>query len=566
MSSIPVNYITKVNKDISVNQVGYGPMLNKLAISKAQIEGAFYVVNEDNNNVVLESFASEAIFDTTNKINVYHLDFSNVKEEGRYYIQTNIGRSYSFDVKNDYLREVHNAMIKALYYQRCGCALEEVHAGVYKHGVCHNIPAYLFTDPSVRVEDITGGWHDAGDYGRYITPANQTVFNMMYAYELFSDGTSDNLNIPETGNGTPDILNECKYELDWMLKMQADCGGVYHKVATVNFAGNDMPDTDPFDTEVLAPISMTATAGFSAAMACAARVYKKLNTEFSGKCLAASRKAFDYAITNYKDAKPFENPKGMNSGGYGDDCWLDEIYWAAAELFRTTGEKVYEGHVEDFFKEKFSKTSFGAYHQGGHGSLAYCLCENAKPELREKVLAEIVSAADRYLKIANENGYKIALNGGNETEENEYYWGSNAVLTNNLANIISSAVLTKTNKYDQVIRDSISYILGRNYLSQSYVTGFGSNKPKNPHHRPSMFDGVEEAVPGFVIGGPNDRKWQRPQEVKGVKQSEGIDWDNMPPAGCFIDWEWNWTTNEVTIYWNSSCFYVTAYLRTIDEN
>jgi endoglucanase len=75
-----------------------------------------------------------------------------------------------------------------------------------------------------------------------------------------------------------------------------------------------------------------------------------------------------------------------------------------------------------------------------------------------------------------------------------------------------------------------------------------------------MFDGVDECVPGLVAGGPNDRQWQRPSLIQGVRQTEGIDWDNMPAAGCFVDWEWNWTTNEVTIYWNSSCFYVTSYL------
>ena len=127
-------------------------------------------------------------------------------------------------------------------------------------------------------------------------------------------------------------------------------------------------------------------------------------------------------------------------------------------------------------------------------------------------------------------------------------------------NMISAAYLTKSDKYDNAIKDSISYIFGRNYISQCYVTGFGTKSTKNPHHRPSMFDGVSEPVPGFVAGGPNDRKWQRHSLIEGVKQSEGIDWDNMPPAGCYIDWEWNWTTNEITIYWNSSCFYVTAYL------
>ena len=126
--------------------------------------------------------------------------------------------------------------------------------------------------------------------------------------------------------------------------------------------------------------------------------------------------------------------------------------------------------------------------------------------------------------------------------------------------MISAAYLTKSDKYDQAIKDSIDYMFGRNYISKCYVTGFGTDSVMNPHHRPSIFDDIKEPIPGFVAGGPNDRKWERPKKIDGVKQSEGIDWANMPPAGCYIDWEWNWTTNEITIYWNSSCFYVTGYL------
>ena len=344
--------------------------------------------------------------------------------------------------------------------------------------------------------------------------------------------------------------------------MQNEEGGVYHKVTTDTFAANDMPDvdTEKWEIQAVSPVMIPATAGFAAAMAIAARVYKPFYPDYAEKCLNASKKAFDYAYANYKDAKEFQNVPPCNTGGYGDGCCLDEVYWAAAELFRTTGDKSYEEKFREFFGMKFSKIAFGAYNQGGHGSFAYCLCENADEELKAKVFEEIVKGAEKALEVYNRNPYLLCLHDGVNRHENDYYWGSNAVLTNCLANMISAAYLAKTDKYDSAIKDSISYIFGRNYISKCYVTGFGTNTVENPHHRPSMFDDVEKAIPGLVAGGPNDRKWQRPTTINGVKQSEGIDWDNMPPAGCYIDWEWNWTTNEVTIYWNSSCFYVTGYL------
>lgn len=560
---IPEEFKKEVNLSIAVNQIAYGTNAKKIAVCKDGIKGHFYLCKAENGEAVFEGESSGLKFDSTNSIYVTHLDFSDFKENGRYYLATADGISFEFDICEKPYKDVTNAMIKALYFQRCGMDLEEKYAGPYTHKACHNLPAYLLTNPEVKFDDVSGGWHDAGDFGKYITPANQTVFNMMYAYELFGESVSDNLNIPESGNGVPDILNEAKYELDWMLKMQdKESGGVYHKVSTEQFAANDMPDTDSekWKIQAMSPIMVPATAGFAAAMAIASRVYKPFYPEFAETCLAASRKAFDYAMANYKDAKPFENVAPCCTGSYGDYCCLDECYWAAAELFRTTGEKIYEEKFAEFFEMDFSKTNFGAYHQGGHGSFAYCLAENADPELKAKVLKEIIDGAEEALVIYDRNAYLLCLHDGVNKHENEYYWGSNAVLTNKLANMISAAYLTKSDKYDQAIKDSIDYIFGRNYISKCYVTGFGTNSVKNPHHRPSMFDGIEEPIPGLVAGGPNDRKWQRPVAVDGVKQSQGIDWENMPPAGCYIDWEWNWTTNEITIYWNSSCFYVTAYL------
>lgn len=558
--TVPADYSKELKTEIAVDQVTYKVGGNKMAVLRDFSGGVCYVVDAKTNEAVFSGEATGPIFDPANKIEVYHFDFTPVNECGEYYIAASYGISYNFSVSVSPYRELTNAMVKALYFQRCGMALEEKYAGEYAHPECHNFPAYLLDDPDTVIEDVSGGWHDAGDYGKYITPANQTVFNMMYAYELFGDAVGDQLNIPESGNGLPDILNECKYELDWMLKMQAENGGVYHKVSTEQFAGNQLPHEDIVELQCISPITITATGGFAAAMAAAYRNYKKFYPEWSDKCLDAAKRALDYALANYKDHKEFKNVPPCVTGGYGDLCCLDEIYWGAAELFRATGDKKYEDIFREFHSMKFSKTAFGAYHQGGHGSLCYLLCDNADPELYSKVKAEVIAGADKSLEIYENDGYNVCLAPPTETEEGDYYWGSNAALTNSLANMVTVAVVDKTDKYDEAIADSISYLMGRNYISKCYVTGFGSNPVMNPHHRPSMFDGVDDPVPGLIAGGPNDRKWQRPTCVKGVKQSEGIDWDAMPPAGCYIDWEWNWTANEITIYWNSSCFYITGYL------
>lgn len=542
---LPSNYPTEIIKDIAVNQIAYGIDDDKVAVIK-EFGGKMYLVDEKTGKAVFEADAKGPIFDNTNEINVYHFDFSSVKEKGEYYVATEKGRSYGFEINAKPIHDVSYALLKMLYYQRCSCGLDEKYAGKYAHGKCHNVSAFLCTDSRLIVDDIRGGWHDAGDYGRYITPANQCIFNLLYAYEISPNGINEDVNIPETGSGMPDVLSEALHEIKWMLKMQSPEGGVYHKVCTKQFAGNTLPqdDFDENNPMVISQQSIQATAGFAASMSAASRAYRPFDEAFADKCLDAAKRAYAFAVANQnKIMTEFKTIAPGGGGVYGDTCAYDELYWASAELFRTTGDKSYEEKFMQFFEQKFSKTAYGAYHQGGHGSLAYCLCDNAEPEFKQKVLDIIVEAADKLLKISENDGYMVALG------KDDYYWGSNAALFNGLSNMVAAAYLTKTDKYDKCMKNSCAYLFGRNIISQCYVTGFGKNPSKRPHHRPSMFDNIDEPVPGMVIGGPNDRPGQRPENSEGV-----------PSAACYIDWEWNWTTNEVAIYWNTATLFVTSYL------
>lgn len=542
---VPEQYPSDILQDIAVNQIAYGVNDKKIAVV-LEFGGEMYLVNADSNEAVFKAEAKGPIFDNTNKVNVYHFDFSSVTDEGNYYIASEKGRSYTFAISKKPIHDVSYAILRMLYFQRCSCGLDEKYAGKYKHGKCHNVAAIYCLDERLTVRDICGGWHDAGDYGRYITPANQCIHNLMYAHELFGSGVDDDFNIPETGSELPDILSEAKHEIKWMLKMQTPQGGVYHKVCTTRFAGNDMPENDFAEDNpmVLSQISLQATAGFAAAMAAAYRAYKPYDGQFADTLLAAAKRAYDFAIKNENNIMvEFKTIAPGGGGTYGDLCCYDEYYWASAELFRSTGDKKYEEKFKHYYELDFPKTACGAYHQGGYGSIAYCLCDNADEQLKAEILKIITDRADELVKISQNDGYLVSLT------DFDYYWGSNAALFNSLAIMVAAAILNKTDKYDDCLKDNCAYLFGRNIISQSYVTGFGSKRPMHPHHRPSMFDGVEDPVPGMVIGGPNDRPGQRPDNSEG-----------KPSAACYIDWEWNWTTNEVTIYWNTAALFITGYL------
>ena len=151
---IPDNFIKEVNVDIAVNQIAYGINDEKKAVCKNDITGQFFVVNAQTDEAVFEGKISGKKFDATNAIYVTHADFSSVKEEGKYYIATEKGVSYTFEISKNPYEDVTKAMIKALYFQRCGMDLEEKHAGPYTHKACYNLPADLITDPSFNVEDV----------------------------------------------------------------------------------------------------------------------------------------------------------------------------------------------------------------------------------------------------------------------------------------------------------------------------------------------------------------------------------------------------------------------------
>ena len=207
------------------SQVGYNAKQRKVAV--VMMPGS-YQIKDEQGKIVTSVGTREAIHDPLSRESLYKLDFSKVTKPGTYQlVHPFMGECGSFAVGEDVYREAHNAMIKALYFQRCGCALEEKYAGVYKHEACHLDKVQVWSDRSIEFE-ATGGWHDAGDYGRYITPAAVTIGHLLYAFLKYPAAFTDELNIPESGNGVPDLLNECRYELEWMLKMQREDGSVYH--------------------------------------------------------------------------------------------------------------------------------------------------------------------------------------------------------------------------------------------------------------------------------------------------------------------------------------------------
>lgn len=533
------------------NQVGYLPQSRKTAV--LTVGEHFKIIQaepgQDDGQVIMEGVARDAGVDAASGDHVHVADFSRITQEGTYYVQNESGeRSHCFRIGQDVYRALQKDMTKALYYQRCGCELQEAYAGVYKHPVCHAHKAVLWTDHSVEKE-VSGGWHDAGDYGRYISPAAVAVGHLLYAYLLFPDSFKDSLNIPESGNGVPDALNECRYELEWMLKMQDEEGGAYHKLTSERHADFIMPEED--DAQFyLFPVSSMATADYAASMALASRVYRAYDGDFADRLQEAAVRAYGW-LERYLEYVGFRNPESCNTGEYDDVCDLDERLWAAAEMLVTTGEQKYQEQVDRLLKENLTKTDFGWTDVSGFAALAILTDEShrASTESVEDLRGAVLAEADRLVAVAEQSGYGVAM------EPEDYVWGSNMVVLNRGMLLVLAALVMeqedRKNAYEQTALAQLDYLLGMNAVDYSYVTGYGDRAFRNPHNRPTECDGIELPMPGWVSGGP----FKTPCDEVGREHIP----EGTPPMKCYLDHAACYSLNEITIYWNTPAVFLVAY-------
>jgi len=539
-------------RSVSLDQVGYKPQSAKYVFVSSAAD-SFRVLDASTNSVrFLGSLILWRASDPATGKTVRRGDFTALQQSGEYLVVTSAGDSSErFSISDTVYNQAYRKALKGFYFQRCGMSLAQQHAGAYQHPPCHTQDGYLHssTDSSgFRV--ATGGWHDAGDYGKYVVNAGISVGTLLMAYEYFpSKFDKDDLNIPESGNGIPDILDEVRYELEWLLKMQRLDGGVYHKLTREQFEGFVMPQIDNA-TRYLYQVSSTATADFAAMMARAARIYSPFDASFAQLCRAAAIGAWNY-LAAHPSIVPlggFHNPSGTATGEYGDGNDSDERLWAAAELFVTTGAVEYN----NYFQSNYSAGGIFGYQMGWQdvrdlAQLTYL--KSVQPATNEIVRSQLRSALNSFcnnqVSTRNNSGYQVALQTG------DYYWGSNSVALNAAVLLIMGYTEFSSQTFLDVAADQMHYVFGSNALSMSFVTGVGKRYPHHPHHRPSESDGIVEPVPGLMAGGPD--RYRDDAVLQALFTS------STPPALCYVDTMPSYASNEICINWNAPLVFVVGY-------
>jgi endoglucanase len=376
---------------------------------------------------------------------------------------------------------------------------------------------------------------------------------LLWTWEIYGQKIKNiSLKIPESGNGTPDILNEARWNLEWMFKMQDDDGGAWHKQTSEHFPGFISPEDDKLPSEVIgtgsAPYKSTcATADLAVVAAIAARVYQPYDTNFAARALDAARRA--WAWTEKFPNVTFRNPPGITTGEYGADSCQDELLWAAAELWRTTGEAQYG----DFFLKNYSAflptldTPPGAKWSpiGSMGLWAYALAPRKDADAKAVAAIEkrTVAAAHAMAGRTEVNPYHVSL------QPRDFVWGSNGVAAEDGMYLLVANIFQPDVSFVDAARDDLHYLLGRNTFSLSWVTQVGEHPYEHPHHRPSGDGKHDKPWPGLLSGGPNA---DRQDAILAALPKD------LPPGRVYADQTGSYASNEICINWQASLVFLLA--------
>ena len=543
--SDPITFMT--------NQIGFTTAQKKHVVLTNNGFDTFSVLNTDNGDTVLTGTQSKAqSWQPTNDKLFRVIDVSKITAEGNYRIEIEGSTSvYDFVVKQNIYTPLHNAALKSFYYNRASSAITSQFTEQFSRALGHpdmvvKVHSSASSDnlPAGSTIAAAKGWYDAGDYGKYVVNSGIATYTMLSAFSHHKAFyLQQSTNIPESNDDIPDILNEVKWNLDWLATMQAPDGGIFHKLTTKQWPGIEMPEDDTRERFVIGK-STAASLNFAATMSAASRIFSEnLNSDIEYQSwLSAAERAWQWAVANPNVI--YQQPDDIKSGEYGDSELKDEFSWAAIELYLATKKTKY---LQAFDKYSGSLTNPSWQNVS---SLPYIAIVNSKDDVPDAVFqhtkTQLLSLANTYLEHYENSVFKVSMT------TPDFVWGSNSVALNKAWILAEAFKLSQDNKFKVAALGSINYLLGQNPLAFSFITGFGAQSVKHPHHRVSEADNVLLPVPGMLAGGPQPGK------------QDECDYLHDSPAETYIDDWCSYATNEVAINWNAPLVYMLSFKLTYD--
>ncbi len=587
-----------VRSEVLTNQVGYfTDRAKKATLLSSDKKSVKFEVLDENGKKAFSGKSEYFGYDEDSGDSVHILDFTELNKDGTYYIETADGaKSREFTVGGS---DIYSSMLydslNYFYQNRSGIQIESqlitsgdtnalARAAGHTSDVAQIQHTWGYTG-SGGSQDVSGGWYDAGDHGKYVVNGGISLWLMQNQYEtakkygfedVYADGT---MNVPENANGYPDLLDEARWEMEWMLKMMVKDGDyegmVYHKVHDAKWTALGIAPANAPSERVIKPPTTQATLNLAACAAQSARLWKGIDDTFANTCLEAAKKAYAAAQKHPEMYAPLDEAVG--GGAYGDNDATDEFYWAACELFATTGDTKYydDAKNSDYFLTLSTSLtggesvdtvgSFDWGHTSALGSFTIALNDDVFSKNDIKTVTENIEKASEYfINLEAKQGYGVPLGQSKISYADDgtgYVWGSNSFVSDNSVVMAYAYLLTGDEKHLDGVISGVDYLLGRNPMDYSYVTGYGSHAVQFPHHRywAEQIDSTFPKAPcGILVGGPNsgmEDPW-----VRGFGWKKG----EIAPQKAYLDHIEAWSVNECTINWNASLAWLISF--TAEEN
>ena len=607
-----VNNVISQTPVIKIDQLGYLPGTQKIAVLSNPISGynssdaytpsaTLSIINVSSGVSVLNVAPSIWNGGATHIISgdqVWWLDFSAVNIPGDYYIRdaANNISSDTFTITAEVYEDLHQLAFKSFYYQRCGVLKATPHClPGYIDGSCHignlqdlNCRSVLTpNDPSSEL-DLSGGWHDAGDYNKYVNFLWATMIDLLMAIEYNPQAWSDDMDIPESGNYIPDLLDEIKVSTDWLLKMQQASGAVLSIVGVQNNGAGSPPSADG-NQRLYGPVTTSASFTAASIFAFAAVQFEKINCSeaqsYSATLEQAAIDAYNWAVAN--PGITYYNAGQLGAGEQEVDSYGTDMRQlsAAIYLFAQTGTASYKNYVEANYDDSHMHQWQFVYpfENAIQQSLLYFAHLN---NVTVSVAQDIINvfrnsvdlSGDNYPAHVNElDAYRAFI-----TEAN-HVWGSNSIKVS-MGNIYQSyrhynLDPAKNTAMQNITLDYLHYIHGCNPNALCYLTNmntYGTERSVNTIYHGWFDDGsalwdevgvsTYGPAPGFLPGGPNPN-WSLDDCCPsgcGSTQNNSFCLDLTPPGNqpalkSYRDWNNGWPQNSWSVTENA-IYYQAAYL------
>ncbi|MDK9701061.1 MAG: glycoside hydrolase family 9 protein [bacterium] len=518
---------------IRVNQIGFLPSDSKVAVVMSHQD-----LTETEANIINQTTGTSTILRLSKDHGPYlafphhfRVDFSQVRETGVYTIQVDSINSSQFQIDTNLYTPLCDSLLRFFQVQRCG------ENPALFHALCHRMDAtsvvgYHRGKNSIEV-DLTGGWHDAGDYVKFTLTTAYTAYLLLLTHEY-----SPNLIPDRDGNGYSDLLDEAKIGLDWLIKAHFLPGKVLTQVTdlTDHSVGWRMPENDPLENQrpaYYAPSQAYSASTVAALAIGAARFQAVGDTSFAAKCLLN-------AITIYNGIPDLPVWASGPDSMYVDRSCIDNYMLAASELFRATGIEVYREEANVLFKH-LPIVHWISW--GDLGGIAKIRIFPFNPEVR----AELNRSLQFYAAIAQNNPFSYPLA--------NYPWGSAAMQSGvaMLAQLYESA--TQDSSYRWLAERQRDFLLGNNSHGVSFFTGIGSEYPRNPHHQIAYL--TKRALPGTLVAGYCSREQVKRQRIhyEGVDRFEKF----QSQEAVYFDDRNDFLCNEPTIGNNAQALWMMAW-------